>query len=158
MGRIAPLLSRSAIGVEMKTISTKPHEVQRAWHLIDANGQVLGRLASRVAAILRGKHKPTFTPHVDTGDFVVIINAEKVKVTGNKAEGKMYHHHTGHPGGIKSYSFNELMDKNPIRALEIAIQGMMPKGPLGREMTRKLKVYPGAEHPHEAQQPQITEV
>jgi large subunit ribosomal protein L13 len=138
----------------MKTISTKPHEVQRAWHVIDANEQVLGRLASKVAAILRGKHKPTYTPHVDTGDFVIIINAEKIKVTGKKRDDKIYNHHTGHPGGIKSINFNDLMAKDGTRALEIAINGMMPKGPLGRQMTRKLKIYTGAQHPHEAQQPQ----
>lgn len=144
----------------MKTISTKPHEVQRAWHVIDANEQVLGRLASRVATLLRGKHKPTYTPHVDTGDYVVIINAEKIKVTGNKAEDKIYNHHSGYPGGIKSINFNDLMVKDATRALEIAIHGMMPKGPLGRQMARKLKIYAGAEHPHEAQQPQalITEM
>lgn len=141
----------------MKTISTKPHEVQRAWHVIDANGQVLGRLASRVAAILRGKHKPTYTPHVDTGDYVIIINAKDVLVTGAKRSDKVYHHHTGHPGGIKSINFEDLMAKDATRALEIAIHGMMPKGPLGRQMARKLKIYAGAEHPHEAQQPVIKE-
>lgn len=142
----------------MKTLSTKPHEVQRAWHVIDANEQVLGRLASRVASILRGKHKPIYTPHVDTGDFVIIINAEKVKVTGKKRDDKIYNHHTGHPGGIKSINFNDLMAKDGTRALEIAINGMMPKGPLGRQMTRKLKIYAGAAHPHEAQQPQAFSV
>jgi len=142
----------------MKTISTKPHEVQRAWHVIDANEQVLGRLASKVAAILRGKHKPIYTPHVDTGDFVIIINAEKVKVTGKKRDDKIYNHHTGHPGGIKSINFNDLMAKDGTRALEIAINGMMPKGPLGRQMTRKLKIYAGAQHPHEAQQPQALRI
>jgi large subunit ribosomal protein L13 len=157
---MARLIGTSAIGVMMKTISTKPHEVQRAWHVIDANEQVLGRLASRVATILRGKHKPTYTPHVDTGDYVVIINAEKIKVTGNKAEDKIYNHHSGYPGGIKSINFNDLMVKDATRALEFAIHGMMPKGPLGRQMARKLKIYAGAEHPHEAQQPQalITEM
>jgi large subunit ribosomal protein L13 len=142
----------------MKTISTKPHEVQRAWHVIDANEQVLGRLASKVAAILRGKHKPIYTPHVDTGDFVIIINAEKVKVTGNKRDDKIYNHHTGYPGGIKSINFKDLMAKDGTRALEIAINGMMPKGPLGRQMARKLKIYAGAQHPHEAQQPQALSI
>lgn len=142
----------------MKTISTKPHEVQRAWHVIDANEQVLGRLASKVAAILRGKHKPTYTPHVDTGDFVVIINAEKIKVTGNKVNDKIYNHHSNYPGGIKSINFKDLMAKDGTRALEIAIHGMMPKGPLGRQMARKLKIYAGAEHPHEAQQPQALDI
>jgi large subunit ribosomal protein L13 len=138
----------------MKTFSAKSDEVSRSWHLVDAKDQVLGRLACRVAAILRGKHKPIYTPHVDTGDYVVIINAEQVRVTGRKPGNKMYHRHTGYPGGIKAMSFNELQEKHPERVLELAIKGMLPKGPLGRQMYRKLKVYAGSEHPHTGQQPE----
>jgi large subunit ribosomal protein L13 len=137
-----------------KTFSAKPAEVKRDWYVVDADGKTLGRLASEIALRLRGKHKPTYTPHVDTGDYIVVINAEKVKVTGNKTTDKMYYHHTGFPGGIKSISFDKLIVKAPERVLEIAVKGMLPKNALGREMFRKLKVYAGSEHAHAAQQPQ----
>ena len=135
------------------TISARNETVKRNWYVVDASGKTLGRLASEVARRLRGKHKPEYTPHVDTGDYIVIINAKEIKVTGNKAKAKMYHHHTGFPGGIKTASFSQMMIKNPCRVMEIAIKGMLPKNALGREMYRKLKVYTGAEHPHAAQQP-----
>ena len=138
----------------MKTFSAKPETVQHDWFVIDAADQTLGRLASGIASRLRGKHKPEFTPHVDTGDYIVVINAEKVRVTGNKAKNKIYHHHTGYPGGLKSISFEKLIDKAPERVIEGAIKGMLPKGPLGNAMFKKLKVYAGTEHPHTAQQPQ----
>lgn len=136
-----------------KTISAKGHEVKRDWLLVDAEGETLGRLASRVAAVLRGKHKPIFTPHVDTGDAVIIINADKIKVTGGKESKKVYYSHTGYPGGIKSATFEKLQAKHPTRIIEIAVKGMLPKGPLGRAMYRKLWVYAGDKHPHQAQQP-----
>lgn len=139
----------------MKTYSAKAGEIKRQWHLIDATGETLGRLASKIAQLLRGKHKPEYTPHVDAGDYVVVINAAKVRVTGNKAHDKIYYRHTGYPGGIKKMSFEELLGKHPIRVIELAVKGMLPKNPLGREMYRKLKVYAGAEHPHIAQQPQL---
>lgn len=138
----------------MKTISAKNETVQRDWYIIDAEGQTLGRMASAIAHRLRGKHKPEFTPHVDTGDYIVVINAEKVRVTGKKVNDKMYHHHTGYPGGLKSISFGKLIAKAPERTIQIAVKGMMPRGPLGRAMFKKLKVYAGMEHPHTAQQPQ----
>ncbi|HLT64179.1 MAG TPA: 50S ribosomal protein L13 [Pseudohongiella sp.] len=138
----------------MKTFSAKPQNVEHNWLLVDAEGQTLGRLAAEIASRLRGKHKPEYTPHVDTGDFVVVINADKVRVTGNKAKDKMYHHHTGFPGGLKSFSFEKLIERAPERALENAVRGMLPHNPLGRAMFRKLKIYAGAEHPHSAQQPQ----
>jgi large subunit ribosomal protein L13 len=138
----------------MKTFSAKPETVQHDWFVIDAADQTLGRLAAGIASRLRGKHKPEFTPHVDTGDYIVVINAEKVRVTGNKAKNKIYHHHTGYPGGLKSISFEKLIDKAPERAIEGAVKGMLPKGPLGNAMFKKLKVYAGTEHPHTAQQPQ----
>jgi large subunit ribosomal protein L13 len=141
----------------MSTYSAKPDTVRRNWYLVDATNKTLGRLASHIAVRLRGKHKPEFTPHVDTGDYIVVINAEKIAVTGNKASDKIYYHHTGHPGGIKSTSFEKLIQKAPERIIEIAVKGMLPKGPLGREMFRKLKVYAGAQHPHSAQQPQPLE-
>ena len=139
----------------MKTFSAKAENVDRKWLLVDAAGLTLGRLASEVAHRLRGKHKPEYTPHVDTGDYIVIINAEKVRVTGNKQEGKIYYRHTGYPGGIKQTSFKEMIERRPERVLEIAIRGMLPKNPLGRDVLRKLKVYAGAEHPHVAQSPEI---
>ena len=138
----------------MKTISAKPESVKRDWYLIDAEGKTLGRMATEIATRLRGKHKPEYTPHVDTGDYIIVVNAEKVHVTGNKAKAKMYHHHTGYIGGIKSISFEKLVQKAPERTIEIAVKGMLPKGPLGRAMFKKLKVYAGTEHPHAAQQPQ----
>ncbi len=138
----------------MKTFSAKPEAVQRDWYLVDATGKTLGRLAAEIATRLRGKHKPEYTPHVDTGDYIVVVNAEKVQVTGNKASDKIYYSHSEFPGGIKGISFEKLIDRAPTRALEIAIKGMLPHNPLGRAMFKKLKVYAGTEHPHGAQQPQ----
>jgi large subunit ribosomal protein L13 len=142
----------------MKTFSAKPHEVVHGWYLVDADGKVLGRLAAEIAHRLRGKHKPEFTPHVDTGDFIVVVNADKLRVTGNKAEAKQYHRHSGFPGGIYSTNFTKLQGRHPERVLEKAVRGMLPKGPLGRHMLKKLKVYKGGEHPHGAQQPQTLNV
>jgi large subunit ribosomal protein L13 len=138
----------------MKTISANPATVKRDWYVIDANGKTLGRMAAEIATRLRGKHKPEYTPHVDTGDYIVVVNAEKVRVTGNKAKDKMYYRHTGYVGGIKSLSFEKMIAKAPERTIESAVKGMLPKGPLGRAMFKKLKVYAGNEHPHAAQQPQ----
>lgn len=137
----------------MKTFSATAQTVKRQWFIIDAQNLVLGRLASEIARRLRGKHKPEYTPHVDTGDHIVVINAEKVHVTGNKKTDKMYHHHSGYPGGIKSIRFDKMMQKAPERIIEIAVKGMLPKGPLGRAMFRKLKVYAGPKHQHAAQVP-----
>lgn len=137
----------------MKTFSAKEHEVQREWFVIDAAGQTLGRMVSRVAMILRGKHKPEYTPHVDTGDYVVIVNASKVRVTGNKEEGKVYYRHSGYPGGIKSQTLSEKRAKDPESIIQLAVKGMLPRGPLGRAMAKKLKVYPNTDHPHQAQEP-----
>jgi len=137
----------------MKTFSAKPHEVKHDWFVIDATDQVLGRLAVDIARRLRGKHKPEFTPHVDTGDYVVVINAEKVRVTGRKAEQKTYYRHSQFPGGLKSTTFAKLQQTFPARVIEKAVKGMLPKGPLGNAMYRKLKVYAGDKHPHAAQQP-----
>ena len=142
----------------MKTFSAKPEAVKRSWYIVDAKGKTLGRMASRVAMILRGKHKPEFTPHVDTGDFVIIINAAEAHVTGNKAEGKLYYRHSQYPGGITQMNYTQLLAKHPTRAVSFAIKGMLPKNSLGRAMFSKLKVYPGAEHPHVAQQPEALEV
>ena len=142
----------------MKTYSAKAETVERDWYIVDAEGKTLGRLATEVASRLRGKHKPEFTPHVDTGDYIVIVNAEKVAVTGNKAKDKIYYSHTGYPGGIKDISFEKLIDKAPERVIQSAVKGMLPRGPLGREMFRKLKVYAGVSHPHAAQQPQTLEI
>lgn len=142
----------------MSTFTAKPAEVQRDWFVIDATDKVLGRLATEVARRLRGKHKPIYTPHVDTGDYIIIINAEKIRVTGNKTTDKMYHHHTGFIGGLKSISFDKLIEKAPERVIQSAVKGMLPKGPLGRDMFRKLKIYAGPEHQHTAQQPQPLEV
>lgn len=137
----------------MKTFSAKPQEVTRSWYVVDAAGKTLGRLATEIAVHLRGKHKPEYTPHVDTGDYVVVINAEKVNVTGNKRKDKMYHHHTGFIGGLKTVSFDKLIDSHPDRVIKYAVKGMLPKNPLGRQMAKKLKIYAGSEHPHSAQQP-----
>ena len=137
----------------MKTYHAKPHEVERNWYIIDAEDQVLGRVATKAATILKGKHKPQYTPHVDTGDFVIIVNAEKVRVTGAKATDKVYRHHTGHPGGLKSETFTEAIAKHPERVIEHAVKGMLPKNTLGRAQGMKLKVYAGPEHPHMAQKP-----
>lgn len=138
----------------MYTVSTKPAEVKREWFVVDAEGKTLGRLATEIAHRLRGKHKPEFTPHVDTGDYIVVVNAEKVHVTGKKATDKMYHRHTGYIGGLKSISFEKQIAEHPTRVIEAAVKGMLPKGPLGRAMYSKLKVYAGGAHPHAAQQPQ----
>ena len=138
----------------MKTFTAKNETVQRDWYIVDAAGQTLGRLATEIASRLRGKHKPEYTPHVDTGDYIVVINAEKVCVTGKKTSDKIYYSHTGFPGGIKEISFEKLIDKAPERVLEAAVKGMLPRNPLGRDMYRKLKVYAGTNHPPAAQQPQ----
>lgn len=138
----------------MKTFSAKPDDVKRDWYVVDAAGKTLGRLATEIATRLRGKHKPEYTPHVDTGDYIVVVNAEKVAVTGNKMSDKKYYSHTGFPGGIKEITFEKLIDKAPERAIESAVRGMLPHNPLGRAMFRKLKVYAGGAHPHAAQQPQ----
>lgn len=137
----------------MKTYHAKPKEIEREWFIIDATDQVLGRLASKAAHILKGKHKPQYTPHIDTGDFVIITNAEKVRLTGNKAQAKVYKHHTGHPGGLKEETFSEALEKHPERIIEHAVKGMLPKNTLGRAQGMKLKVYAGSEHPHAAQIP-----
>ncbi|WP_405234078.1 50S ribosomal protein L13 [Lentisalinibacter salinarum] len=137
----------------MKTFSAKPAEVRRDWYVVDATGKTLGRLATEVARRLRGKHKPEYTPHVDTGDYLIIINAEKVRVTGNKLKDKMYHHHTGYIGNLKSRSLEQMLDKAPERVIQSAVKGMLPRNRLGRQMLGKLKVYAGPEHQHSAQQP-----
>lgn len=142
----------------MKTFSARPQDVRRQWFVVDATDKVLGRLATEIARRLRGKHKPEFTPHVDTGDYIVVVNAEKIRVTGDKAEQKKYFRHTGYPGGIYETNFSTMQARFPTRALEIAVKGMLPKGPLGYAMLKKLKVYAGAEHPHTAQQPAALEV
>jgi large subunit ribosomal protein L13 len=142
----------------MKTFSAKPNEVLRDWYVVDASDKVLGRLAAEIARRLRGKHKPEFTRHVDTGDFIVVVNAAKVRVTGNKAQDKKYYRHSGYPGGIYETNFAKMQQRFPGRALEIAVKGMLPKGPLGYAMLKKLKVYGGAEHPHSAQQPKVLEI
>ncbi len=142
----------------MRTYSPKPGEVDRTWHVIDAEDVVLGRLASNVATLLRGKHKPTFAPHVDTGDFVVIVNAEKVVLTGNKRDQAFAYRHSGYPGGLRKQSFGELLDTRPERLLEKVVKGMLPKNKLGRAQGKKLKVYAGPDHPHAAQQPKTFEI
>ena len=142
----------------MKTFSAKPETVKRDWYLIDASGKTLGRLSTELARRLRGKHKPVYTPHVDTGDYLVVINAEKIAVTGNKLQDKMYHRFTGYVGNLKTQSLQQMLDKHPERVIEIAVKGMLPKNPLGRAMYRKLKVYSGSEHPHSAQQPQALDI
>lgn len=142
----------------MKTFSAKAHEVKRDWYIVDASGQTLGRMATEIARHLRGKHKAEYTPHVDTGDYIVVINADKVTVTGRKFKAKVYHHHSGFPGGIKSITFDKLQQKNPIRIIELAVKGMLPKNSLGRQMYRKMKVYAGCEHPHTAQQPRPLDI
>jgi len=142
----------------MKTFTAKPETAEHNWYVVDAAGKTLGRLASEVASRLRGKHKPEYTPHVDTGDFIVVINAEKVIVTGNKAQDKKYEHYTGYPGGLKETNFAKLIAKFPTRIIEKAVKGMLPKNPLGYAMYKKLKVYAGGEHPHAAQKPQLLEI
>jgi len=142
----------------MKTISAKADDVKRDWFLVDADGKTLGRLATEIARRLRGKHKTIYTPHVDTGDYIVVINAEKVRVSGNKAKDKMYYHHSGYMGGLKATNFSDMIERTPERVIEIAVKGMLPRNPLGREMYRKLKVYAGPQHQHAAQQPQPLEI
>jgi large subunit ribosomal protein L13 len=142
----------------MTTFSAKPREVRREWMLVDATDKVLGRLASQLALRLRGKHKPEYTPHVDTGDYIVVVNAARIRVTGNKVEDKRYYRHTGYPGGLREVTFGKMQQAFPTRALEKAVKGMLPKGPLGYAMFKKLKVYAGAEHPHAAQQPRTVEI
>jgi large subunit ribosomal protein L13 len=160
MLRSASALGRRAFIREtlMKTFSAKPAEVKHEWFVVDATDKVLGRVASEVALRLRGKHKAIYTPHVDTGDFIIIVNASKIRVTGDKAEQKMYHRHSGYPGGIYSVNFKDMQAKHPGRALQKAVKGMLPKGPLGYAMIKKLKVYAGASHPHTAQQPRALQL
>ena len=138
----------------MKTFSATPKDIDRRWYIVDADGMVLGRLASEIAKILRGKHKPIYTPHMDTGDFVIVVNAAKVRMTSNKSERQMIYRHTGYPGGLRQNTYGELLEKRPEEAVRRAVRGMLPKGTLGRAMLKKLKVYAGPTHPHEAQQPQ----
>jgi large subunit ribosomal protein L13 len=142
----------------MTTISAKPHEVKHDWYVVDASGKVLGRLAAELARRLRGKHKAIYTPHVDTGDCIVVVNADKVRVTGRKATDKIYYRHSQYAGGLKSETFEKLLGRAPERVLELAVKGMLPKGPLGTAMLRKLKVYRGDTHPHSAQQPKVLEI
>lgn len=142
----------------MRTFTEKTADIEREWFIVDADGHTLGRLASTIAPILRGKHKPTYTPHLDCGDFVVIVNAEKVRVTGRKLDQKLYHRHSGYPGGLTSISLRDQLDRHPERVLQMAIKGMLPKTKLGRRMIKKLKVYAGDSHPHQAQQPKALEL
>jgi len=142
----------------MKTYTAKVGEVRQEWYVVDAAGKVLGRLAAEIARRLRGKHKPEFTPHIDTGDYIVVVNADKLRVTGRKAENKIYHRHSGYPGGIYSTTFAKLQARHPDRVLKLAVKGMLPKGPLGYAMLKKMKIYAGATHPHTAQQPRNLEV
>ncbi len=142
----------------MTTVSAKAADVRREWYVIDAENKTLGRMASEIASRLKGKHKPIYTPHVDTGDYIVVINAEKLRVTGNKRQNKMYHHHTGYIGNLKSISLEKLLDKAPERVLQHAVKGMLPRNPLGRAMFKKLKVYAGNDHPHQAQQPKPLDI
>ena len=139
----------------MKTFMANPAKIDRKWYVVDAEGQTLGRLASEVAKVLRGKNKPEFTPHVDTGDYVIVINAQKVKVTGKKMDQKVYHHHSAYVGGMKEVTLKEKMAKKPEQVIELAVKGMLPKGPLGRQMYTKLHVYAGSEHKHQAQKPEV---
>jgi large subunit ribosomal protein L13 len=138
----------------VKTSSAKPHEIERKWFVIDAQGQTLGRLATRVATVLRGKHKPIYTPHIDCGDYVIVVNAEKINVTGQKLDQKIYYRHSGYPGGLKQVTLRRQLQTHPERVIEAAVRGMLPKNRLGRKMFRKLKVYDGPNHPHQAQQPE----
>ncbi|MCK8826207.1 50S ribosomal protein L13 [Natroniella acetigena] len=142
----------------MSTYMAKPEEIDREWHIVDLKGKTLGRAASEIAKVLRGKHKPIYTPHVDTGDYVIVINAEQVHLTGNKLEQKLYHKHSRYPGGLKSTPYGELLKKKPELVIEHAVKGMLPKNRLGRKMLKKLKVYAGTEHPHQAQQPKELEI
>jgi len=142
----------------MKTFSAKAHEVNRDWYVVDATGKTLGRLSTEIARRLRGKHKPIYTPHVDTGDYIIVVNADKVHVTGRKATDKIYYHHTGYIGSLKSANFEKMQEKAPGRVIELAVKGMLPKNPLGRAMFRKLKVYAGPDHQHAAQQPKALNI
>lgn len=142
----------------MRTYTPKQDEIERSWYVVDARGETLGRLASRVAGVLRGKHKPGFAPHMDTGDFVIVVNAEKIRVTGKKLDQKMYHRHSGYPGGLKSMTLRQLLARRPTRVIRRAVQGMLPHNRLGRQMARKLKIYAGPEHPHQAQLPEPLEL
>ncbi len=142
----------------MKTFSAKPHEVERDWYLVNAQGKTLGRLASGIARRLRGKHKPEYTPHVDTGDYIVVVNAEKIRVTGTKLKDKIYHRHTGYVGNLKSETLRDKLKREPEQVLKLAVKGMMPRNPLGRQMLRKLKIVRGEDHPHGAQQPRPLEL
>jgi large subunit ribosomal protein L13 len=142
----------------VRTYSGKKEEIEREWYIVDAEGQTLGRLASRIAPVLRGKHKPTYTPHLDCGDYVIVVNAEKVHVTGRKKDQKAYYRHSGYPGGLKTITLREQLDKHPERVLQAAVKGMLPKNRLGRRMFKKLKVYAGEAHPHQAQQPKVLEL
>jgi len=139
----------------MNTYATKPSDITRKWYVVDAEGCTLGRLSSQIASVLRGKNKPVFTPHVDTGDYVIVVNAEKIKVTGKKLDQKIYYHHSDYVGGMKETTLKEMLAKHPERVIEFAVKGMLPKGPLGREMYKKLFVYAGPEHKHEAQKPEV---
>ena len=141
----------------MKTYMANPDKIERKWYVVDAEGQTLGRLASEVAKVLRGKNKPVYTPHIDTGDYVIVINADKVAVTGKKLQQKIYYHHSDYVGGMKETTLAEMMAKKPEMVIELAVKGMLPKGPLGRSMIKKLHIYAGAEHPHAAQQPKVLE-
>ncbi|RXT05335.1 MULTISPECIES: 50S ribosomal protein L13 [unclassified Ammoniphilus] len=140
------------------TYMAKPNQVERKWYVVDAEGQTLGRLASQIATVIRGKNKPEFTPHVDTGDFVVVINADKIKLTGNKLNNKMYYFHSLHPGGLKQFTAAQMLQRKPTKLVELAVKGMLPKNRLGRQLFTKLKVYAGSEHPHQAQQPEVMEI
>jgi len=142
----------------MNTFMANPETIERKWYLVDANGKTLGRLAAEVASVLRGKNKPQFTPHVDTGDYVIVINAEKIAVTGHKLQDKLYRHHTGYVGGLKSLTLKEMLEKKPTEVIEHAVRGMLPKGTLGNQMYKQLHVYAGPEHPHTAQQPEVLEI
>ena len=156
--RVAVTLERSILSLVKTTQSIRPADVVRSWLLVDAEGKTLGRMASAVAHLLRGKHKPVFTPHVDTGDFVIVVNAAKVELTGRKREQKVYYRHSGYPGGIRAVTAGRLLETHPERVVEGAVRGMLPKGPLGRKILSKLKVYGGPEHPHQAQQPTELEI
>lgn len=142
----------------MKTYTPKPEDIEREWFLVDAEGKTLGRLASKIAEVLRGKHKPVYTPHLDCGDYVIVVNADKVQATGQKLDQKIYYRHSGYPGGLKSINLRDQLQKHPQRVVEAAVRGMLPKNPLGRKMLTKLKVYAGDSHPHQAQQPKVLEV
>lgn len=157
-GRSIAAMSPTYLSSFMSTFTAKSETVQRDWYLVDASGKTLGRLSSELARRLRGKHKPVYTPHVDTGDYLVVINADKIAVTGNKLQDKLYHRFTGYIGNLKTETLAQALERHPERVIEIAVKGMLPKGPLGRAMYRKLKVYSGSEHPHAAQQPQVLDI